>query len=90
MMFTITGFINKGKYTLNYTEGELSGDKEAVHKATEESKINHGSVGFHPDVIESEYLSQEIPAYALITSFVFDSIESEENDWEAVPDNAVF
>jgi hypothetical protein len=89
-MFTITGLIKNTTYSLTYDDGRLSGDDLAVTLAREESKKDHGPIGLHPEVIDSDYLSQEIPAYALITSFVFDEVEIEENDWEDVPDDAVF
>jgi hypothetical protein len=89
-MFKITGTIKKDSFSLVYEDGKISGDETAVTRAREESMKNHGPVGLHPDVIESDYLSQEIPAYALITSYVFDDIEEEENDWEEAPDDAVF
>ena len=89
-MFTITGSIKNKTCSITYDEGKLSGDEKAVSLAREEAKKDHGPVGLHPEVIESDYLSQEIPAYALIYSFVFDSVESEENDWEPAPDDAVF
>lgn len=89
-MFTIQGLIQDKNYTLTYTDGLLTGDPEVIQKAIAESKIDHGSVGIQPEVIESNYLSQEIPAYDLITRFVFDLIESEDNDWESVPEDSVF
>lgn len=89
-MFKITGQIKNETYSLTYEDGKIFGDDLAVTLAREESKKNHGPIGLHPEVIDSDYLSQEIPAYALITSFVFDEVEIEENDWEEVPDDAVF
>lgn len=89
-MFTITGKIKASIYTLTYIDGVLSGNDYAIEIAESEARKDHGSLGLQPDALDSGYLSQEIPAYALITSHVFESIDSEENDWERAPDDAVF
>ncbi len=89
-MFTIRGEIDRKVYSIKYLDGKLSGDELAVSRALAESNRDHGIVGLGPDALIGDYLSQEIPAHELISNFVFDTITAEENDWEKIPDDAIF
>ncbi|MCL2722589.1 MAG: hypothetical protein FWD47_14765 [Treponema sp.] len=86
-MFSITGKINGEKYILKYNNKILDGDELATSKAKEENLKNHGNLGMPPNV-KANYLSCEDSAHMLITTYVFDEIISQEDDWPEIPENA--
>ena len=81
-MFYIIGKLNDKEYSLMYKKGQLSGDAEALQKAQEESKKNHGLLGLMPDAVSSNYLDNEYAAYQLIEKFVFEEITRTKNNWK--------
>ena len=89
-MFTITGTFQGRAATIKYSADKddphkgyiFTGDPEIIEKARYENMQDHGSLGIAPDTIEAEYLSYELSAYDLLRLHVFESIISEENDWE--------
>ena len=81
-MFTITGMYQGRAATIRYKDGILTGDQAVIKKAQYENMQDHGYLGMHPNVENKEYLSYELCADHLLTNFVFESIISEENDWE--------
>lgn len=89
-MFKITGVINNTKCTLTYLDGKITGDEVAVSKTLHEANKNHGQLGLHPTTLDSDYLTLELPARMLIETYVFEKIESNEDDWEPCPENAIF
>jgi len=90
-MFTITGTFQGRAATIKYSVADkddprkgyiLTGDPGIIEKAQYENTQDHGSLGIAPDTIEAKYLSYELSAYDLLKWHVFESIISEENDWE--------
>ena len=86
-MFIITGEINGKQYQLKYDNGVLSGDEYVIKKAKEENLKNHGNLGMPPST-KSNYLDCEDAAHMLITTYVFDEVISQENDWPEIPEDA--
>lgn len=89
-MFSIRGMIDKKTCSITYRDGKITGEAFAVEAVKRESQKNHGVVGLGPDSLESNYLDQEIPAHELMVNHVFDGVAQEENDWEPVPEDAIF
>lgn len=81
-MFYLIGIINNTEYSLSYTNGQLSGDPEAIQKTQEENLKNHGDLGLMPESVTSNYLDNELAAYNLIKNYVFDEITRSNKDWE--------
>jgi len=89
-LFTITGTVNGRAVSLSWKDGVLSGDRDAIGKANHENIQSHGYLGLVPSGDESDYLSGELSAYDLLASHVFESVISEENDWEPFDPEAVY
>ena len=89
-MFTITGMFQGRTATITYKDGILTGDQSVIEKAQYENKLDHGYLGMYPDVEKKNYLSYELSADHLLTNFVFESIISEENDWEPYDPDTVY
>lgn len=81
-MFYLIGTINKTEYSLSYTNGQLSGDPEALQKAQEENLKDHGDLGLIPERVTSNYLSNELAAFNLIKNFVFEKITRSNKNWK--------
>ncbi len=81
-MFYLIGTINNTEYSLSYTNGQLSGDHEAIQKAQEENQKEHGDLGLMPESVTSNYLSNELAAYNLIKTFVFEKVTRSNKDWK--------
>jgi len=91
-MFTITGMFQGRTATITYklisddpykyNGGILSGDQAVIDKAQYLNKQNLGSLGYWQENVETNYLFYELPARALLARHVFESIISEEDDWE--------
>ena len=82
-MFYLIGTICQVEYSLSYLKGKLSG--EAIQKAQEENKKDHGLLGFMPSAVSSNYLANEYAAYYLIEQFVFDEVTRIKNNWKFDP-----
>ena len=80
-MFYIIGKLNNKEFSLMYKKGQLSGDAEALEKAQEENKKDHGNLGLMPEEITSNYLDNEFASYNLIKNYVFDEITRSNKDW---------
>lgn len=81
-MFYLVGIISQVEYSLSYSKGLLSGDPEAIQKAQEENKKDHGLLGLMSDAVSSNYLANEYAAYYLIEQFVFDEVIRTKNNWK--------
>jgi len=98
-MFTITGLFQGRVATITYNisynkklekGGTLTGDQSVIDKAKFENTQAHGYLGPIPADVNKDYLFHELPAHALLTNFVFESIISEENDWEPYDPDLVY
>ena len=89
-MFVITGTVQGRKASLRWEDGILSGDQVALDKARHENTLDHGELGPVPAQLYSDYLRGELPAHNLLKSYVFDTIISEEDDWEPYNPNAIY
>jgi hypothetical protein len=76
--------------TVNYRNGILSGDQEAIDKARYENTQDHGYLGPVPADVNKDYLRYDLPAYDLLAMHVFDTVVSEDNDWEPYDPEAVY
>jgi len=81
-VFTITGTVQGRTVTLRWEDEVLSGDQVTIDKARYENSLDHGYLGTAPSLKKNDYLTSELPANCLLKKCVFDSIVSEENDWE--------
>jgi len=92
-MFTITGMFQGRTATVTYklisedpykyNGGTLSGDQAVIEKAHYLNNQKLGSLGCWQEIVETNYLFYEIPARDMIRRHVFESIISEEDDWES-------
>ena len=89
-MFRIKGTINGKEYKIVYNNGELSGDPEAIGKALEENRKEHGYLGLFPSATDSNYLNEEVPAFYLIQNYVFEEVTEHRKDWPPEDINAVY
>jgi hypothetical protein len=89
-MFIITGTIQGNTATIKYDNGILSGDNSIINKAKEENIKKHGYLGLAPNCKDNNYLSDELPAHALLTKHVFETVVSQDNDWEPFDPKACY
>jgi len=89
-VFAITGTVHGRTATLRWEDKILSGDKEAIAIARHENTLEHGYLGTAPSLKKNDYLTSELPAIGLLKKCVFDSIISEENDWEPYIPGAIY
>jgi hypothetical protein len=79
--FTIKGKIGEEEYTLHYENDKLTGDEEAISRAIEENKKDHGFLGVIPGGSDKKYLENENAAACLIEKYVFEEVVFSEDDW---------
>jgi len=89
-MFSMTGTVQGRTASLLWKDGILSGDKIALDKAQYENTQEHGYLGAVPNCLNSNYLTDELPARGLLRLHVFDAITREENDDDPYNPNAVY
>lgn len=79
-MFTVRGIINNKELFIKWDNEELSGDAEAIGKALEENRKEHGWLGIGAEQENKKYLDYEYPAHHLIVKYVFEKVIEETND----------
>ena len=89
-MFTIKGIIDGEQYRINWNNGEISGDPQAIAKALTENRKAHGYLGLFPDATDTKYLDYEVPAFYLIHNHVFEKVTEHRKNWDAEDINAVY
>ncbi|MCQ2273064.1 MAG: hypothetical protein MJZ72_09830 [Bacteroidales bacterium] len=89
-MFTVKGIINNKELFIKWDNEELSGDAEAIGKALEENRKDHGWLGIGAEQENKNYLNYEFPALALISKFVFDKVTEKTNDFEPLDPNYIY
>lgn len=89
-MFTVKGIINNKELFIKWDNAELSGDAEAIGKALEENRKDHGWLGIGAEQENKKYLDYEFPAHHLIVKYVFDKLLEETNDFTPFDPNAIY
>ncbi|MDR1301108.1 MAG: hypothetical protein LBK43_01380 [Treponema sp.] len=98
-MIEIHGKIGGNTYKLGFRRtGDgaddyiVSGDDVAIEKFLSEAKKDHGVLGLPPAdwSFKEGYLNSEYPAAALAEVAVFDTITKSIDDWEDIPEGAVY
>ncbi|MDR1838667.1 MAG: hypothetical protein LBQ93_03660 [Treponema sp.] len=86
LQFKITGTLNGKECSIVWSDGEISGDHDAVERAKIENLKDHGNLGMPPST-KSNYLADANAAYYLITGIVFDKVVNTEPEFR-IPEDA--